>query len=178
MWTTELVAFFAGLEQKKIEFSLPGFYPFLLVYQQGDREGSLDYMMFGARHWFLNRCLAVYAHSLGVRIYVCFLFYHQLQQFRQKKEVKSSVSHGKSSKKYGKAEQADADASSTNLIPTVPPEVTEKETPRADSHTEISDSPVLHSMGAGEPDMSSTQLREDQVTDIGCALLLLILLVV
>ncbi|KAG6649425.1 hypothetical protein I3843_07G207200 [Carya illinoinensis] len=89
----------------------------------------------------------------------------KLQQFRQKKEVKSSVSHGKSSKKYGKAEQADADASSTNLIPTVPPEVTEKETPRADSHTEISDSPVLHSMGAGEPDMSSTQLREDQEAD-------------
>lgn len=86
----------------------------------------------------------------------------KLQQFRQKKEIKSSASHGKSSKKYDKAEQADADASSTTLIPTAPPEVTEKETPRADSHTEISDSPVSHSMGAGEPDTSSTQLREDQ----------------
>ncbi|XP_041019418.1 uncharacterized protein LOC121261230 isoform X3 [Juglans microcarpa x Juglans regia] len=91
----------------------------------------------------------------------------KLQQFRQKKEIKSSASHGKSSKNYGKAEQADANASSTTLIPTALPEVTEKETPRADSHMEISDSPVLHSMVAGKPDMSSTQLREDQVTDIG-----------
>ncbi|KAF5456575.1 hypothetical protein F2P56_026043 [Juglans regia] len=90
----------------------------------------------------------------------------KLQQFRQKKEIKSSASHGKSSKKYDKAEQADADASSTTLIPTAPPEVTEKETPRADSHTEISDSPVSHSMGAGEPDTSSTQLREDQEADV------------
>lgn len=107
-------------------------------------------------------------------------FYHQLQQFRQKKETKSSASHGKSSKKDGKVEQheADADASSTTLIPTALPEVTEKENPHANSHTEITDLPVSRSMGADEPDSSSTQSREDQVKNIGCVLLLLIFFVV
>lgn len=103
--------------------------------------------------------------------------YHQLQQFRQKKENKGSASHGKTSKKSGKAEQheTDDDASSTTSIPIASSQVTEKEiAAHDDSDLEIVDLPVSHSMG--EPDMSLIQLREDQVTDVGCALLLLMLI--
>lgn len=87
----------------------------------------------------------------------------KLQQFRQKKENKGSASHGKTSKKSGKAEQheTDDDASSTTSIPIASSQVTEKEiAAHDDSDLEIVDLPVSHSMG--EPDMSLIQLREDQ----------------
>lgn len=106
--------------------------------------------------------------------------YDQLQQFRQKKDSKGSSSHGKSSKRSVKSEQheadADADASSTTPIPTASSQVTERKiAPHDASDLAVIDSSGLQSMGVGEPNMSLMHLREDQVTDVGCALLLILI---
>ncbi|XP_059459662.1 trans-Golgi network-localized SYP41-interacting protein 1 isoform X2 [Corylus avellana] len=94
----------------------------------------------------------------------------KLQQFRQKKDSKGSVTHGKSSKKFGKSEQheadADADASSTTPIPTASSQVTERKiAPHDAPDLAVVDSSVPQSMGVGEPNTSLMHLREDQVTD-------------
>lgn len=77
--------------------------------------------------------------------------YHQLQQFRQKKD-KGSGSHGKSTKKSGKSEQheadadADADVVSTTTKPTALSQVREGETESPEgSNSEIVSTSVSNS---------------------------------
>ena len=81
---------------------------------------------------------------------IYFLFFYQLQQFRQKKDGKGSSSQGKSSNKSGQSKQHGADASTVSAAvnPKVSQQVSDEEIrlQHSGSDAEFIDSSVSHSI--------------------------------